>query len=122
MRRFTADASHELRTPLTSVRGLAEYGLQQGDAASREELLRLMSLIAREAGRMGRLVEELLLLARYDAGRPLDRRPVDLASLAAEAVQHARIVDPGRPVTLEADRAGDRRRPTRNGCARSSTT
>ena len=42
MRRFTADASHELRTPLTSVRGLAEYGLQQGDAASREELLRLM--------------------------------------------------------------------------------
>jgi two-component system OmpR family sensor kinase len=54
MRRFVADASHELRTPLTSVRGLAEYGLQQDDAASREELLRLMSLIAREADRMGR--------------------------------------------------------------------
>ena len=50
MRRFIADASHELRTPLTSVRGLAEYGLQQGDAASREELLRLMGLIAGEAG------------------------------------------------------------------------
>ena len=102
MRRFVADASHELRTPLTSVRGLAEYGLQQGDAASREELLRLMSLIAREAGRMGRLVDDLLLLARFDAGRPLDRRPVDLASIAAEAVQQARIVAPGRPITLEA--------------------
>ena len=44
---------------------------------------------------MGRLVEDLLLLARFDAGRPLDRRPVDLASLAAEAVQRARIVAPG---------------------------
>ena len=102
MRRFTADASHELRTPLTSVRGLAEYGLQQGDAASREELLRLMGLIAGESGRMSRLVDDLLLLARFDAGRPLDRRPVDLASLAAEAVQRARMVAPGRPVTLEA--------------------
>jgi signal transduction histidine kinase len=102
MRRFVADASHELRTPLTSVRGLAEYGLQQDDAASREELLRLMSLIACEADRMGRLVADLLLLARYDAGRPLDRWPVDLASLAAEAVTRARTVDPGRAITVEA--------------------
>lgn len=102
MRSFIADASHELRTPLASVRGLAEYGLQQNDAASREELLRLMTLIARESGRMGRLIDDLLLLARFDAGRPLDRRPVDLASIAAEAVQQARLVAPGRPVTLEA--------------------
>ena len=102
MRRFIADASHELRTPLTSVRGLADYGLQQGEAADREELRRLMGLIAHEAGRMGRLVDDLLLLARFDAGRPLDRRPVDLASIAAEAVQQARIVAPGRPVTLDA--------------------
>jgi signal transduction histidine kinase len=102
MRQFAADASHELRTPLTSVRGLAEYGLQQSDAASREELLRLMALIARETDRMSRLVADLLLLARYDAGRPLDRRPVDLASLAAEAVTRGRIVDPGRPITLAA--------------------
>jgi two-component system, OmpR family, sensor kinase len=102
MRRFIADASHELRTPLTSVRGFAEFAMQQGDAASREELLRLMSLIAREASRMGRLVDDLLLLARFDAGRPLDQRPMDLASLAAEAVQRARIVAPGRPITLEA--------------------
>jgi two-component system OmpR family sensor kinase len=102
MRQFAADASHELRTPLTSVQGLAEYGLQQGAAASREELLRLMGLIARESGRMGRLVEDLLLLARLDAGRPLERRPSDLASIAAEAVQAARVVHPGRLVTLVA--------------------
>ncbi len=102
MRRFIADASHELRTPLTSVRGLAEFGLQQGDDASPEELLRLMGLISREASRMGRLVDDLLLLARFDAGRALDRQPVDLASIAAEAVQQARIVAAGRPITLEA--------------------
>jgi two-component system OmpR family sensor kinase len=102
MRRFVADASHELRTPLTSVRGLAEYGLQQGDAATREELLRLMSQITGEADRMSRLVADLLLLARFDTGRPLERRPTDLASLAAEAVQRARVIDPGRPITIEA--------------------
>jgi signal transduction histidine kinase len=100
MRQFVADASHELRTPLTSVRGLAEFGLQQGAAASPGELLRLMSLIQNEAGRMSRLVEDLLVLARFDTGRPLDRRHVDLASIAAQAVQAARIVSPGRPVTL----------------------
>jgi two-component system, OmpR family, sensor kinase len=102
MRRFIADASHELRTPLTSVRGLAEYGQQQGGRADPEELLRLMGLISREAGRMGRLVDDLLLLARFDSGRALERRPVDLASIAAEAVHQARIVAAGRPVTLEA--------------------
>ena len=102
MRRFIADASHELRTPLTSIRGLAEYGLQQGGEAGPEELLRLMGLIAREGGRMSRLVDDLLLLARFDAGRSLERRPVDLASIAAEAVQQARIVAAGRPITLEA--------------------
>ena len=93
MRQFVADASHELRTPLTSVRGLAEFGLQQGCAASPDELLRLMSLIHHEASRMGRLVEDLLTLARLDTGRPLDRRHVDLASIAAQAVQAARIVN-----------------------------
>jgi signal transduction histidine kinase len=102
MRRFIGDASHELRTPLTSIRGLAEYGLQQGREADPEELLRLMGLIAREGGRMGRLVDDLLLLARFDAGRALERRPVDLASIAAEAVQQARIVAAARPITLEA--------------------
>jgi signal transduction histidine kinase len=102
MRRFVADASHELRTPLTSVRGLAEYGLQQGDDASPAELLRLMGLVARESSRMGRLVDDLLLLARFDAGRALERRPIDLASIAAEAVQQGRLVAVGRPIKLEA--------------------
>jgi two-component system OmpR family sensor kinase len=100
MRQFVADASHELRTPLTSVRGLAEFGLQQGNAASRDELRRLMTLIQHEASRMGRLVEDLLMLARFDTGRPLDRRHVDLASIAAQAVQAARTVDAGRPIAL----------------------
>jgi two-component system, OmpR family, sensor kinase len=103
MRQFVADASHELRTPLTSVRGLAEFGLQQGDAAGAAELLRLMTLIQQEATRMGRLVEDLLLLARFDTEPRLDRRDVDLASLAAQAVLAARIVNPDRPVTLVAD-------------------
>jgi two-component system OmpR family sensor kinase len=100
MRQFIADASHELRTPLTSVRGLAEFGLQQGHAASPDELLRLMTLIQHEASRMGRLVEDLLLLAKFDTDRPLDRRHADLASIAAQAVQAARIINPDRPVTL----------------------
>jgi signal transduction histidine kinase len=103
MRQFVADASHELRTPLTSVRGLAEFGLQQGSASSPDELLRLMSLIHREASRMSRLVEDLLMLARLDQDRRLDRRHVDLASIAAQAVQAARIVHPGRPIALAAD-------------------
>jgi two-component system, OmpR family, sensor kinase len=102
MRQFAADASHELRTPLTSVRGLAEYGLQQRGHAGTDELLRHMSMIQRESSRMTRLVEDLLLLARFDAGRPLDRAPIDLASIAAEAVQHARAAHPGRTLTLHA--------------------
>jgi two-component system OmpR family sensor kinase len=103
MRRFVADASHELRTQLTSIRGLAEFSLQQGESAGPAELIRLTTLIQQEATRMGRLVEDLLLLARFDQDRPLDRRPVDLSSIAAEAVQAARVVQPGRPVALQAD-------------------
>ena len=100
MRRFIADASHELRTPLTSVRGLAEFYLQQGETASRAEVTRLMTGIQAEAARMGRLVDDLLLLARFDEDRPLDTHPVDLASVAAEAVRSARTLQPDRPLTL----------------------
>jgi signal transduction histidine kinase len=102
MRRFVADASHELRTPLTSVRGLAEFGLQQGEAASRAEMTRLMTRIQQEATRMGLLVDDLLLLAQFDEDRPLDRQPVDLSSVAAEAVLMARTVARGRSLTLQA--------------------
>jgi signal transduction histidine kinase len=103
MRRFVADASHELRTPLTSVRGLAEFSLQQGMDASPVELLRLMTLIQAEATRMGRLVEDLLMLAQFDHDRPLERRPVDLSSIAAQAVLAARLIQPDRPLSLRAD-------------------
>jgi len=102
MRQFVADASHELRTPLTSVRGLAEFGLQQGEAASREEMTRLMRRIQQEATRMGLLVDDLLLLAQFDEDRPLDRQPVDLSSVAAEAVLMARTVVRGHFLTLQA--------------------
>jgi two-component system OmpR family sensor kinase len=100
MRQFVADASHELRTPLTSLRGLAEYALQQGQQASPAELLRLMSLVQQESARMGRLVDDLLMLAQFDLDRPLDQRPVDLSSIAAAAVSAARRVEPDRPITL----------------------
>ena len=103
MRQFVADASHELRTPLTSVRGLAEFSLQQGTGASHAELIRLMTLIQLEATRMGRLVDDLLMLAQFDQDRPLERHPVDLSSIAARAVVAARLAQPDRPITLHAD-------------------
>jgi two-component system OmpR family sensor kinase len=102
MRRFVADASHELRTPLTSVKGLAELCLRQGDAASRAEATGLVTGIQQEATRMSLLVDDLLLLAQLDQARPLQLRPVDLTSVAAEAVQSARAVQPDRPLALSA--------------------
>ena len=100
MRRFVADASHELRTPLTSVRGLAEFYLQQGPSASPAEVTRLMTGIQAEAARMGRLVDDLLLLAQFDEDPSLDRQPVDLSSIAATAVMSTRAIHPTHPVTL----------------------
>jgi len=99
MRRFVADASHELRTPLTTIRGFAEL-YRQGGARDPAELDRLMRRIEDQAARMGLLVEDLLLLARLDRQRPLDRRPVDLLALAAEAVNDARAVAPDRQIEL----------------------
>ncbi|WP_245650384.1 sensor histidine kinase [Nocardia harenae] len=88
MRRFVADASHELRTPLTTIRGFAEL-FRQG-ATSDPALV--MARIEREAQRMGLLVEDLLMLARMDADRPLDLAPVDLLTLASDAVHSARVL------------------------------
>jgi two-component system, OmpR family, sensor kinase len=99
MRRFVADASHELRTPLTTIRGFAEL-YRQGAARDPAELDRLMWRIEDQAARMGLLVEDLLLLARLDTERPLDRQPVDLLALAAEAVNDARAVAPDRRIEL----------------------
>jgi signal transduction histidine kinase len=99
MRRFVADASHELRTPLTTIRGFAEL-YRQGAGRDPAELDRLMRRIEDQAARMGLLVEDLLLLARLDQQRPLDRDPVDLLALAAEAVNDARAVAPDRQIEL----------------------
>jgi two-component system, OmpR family, sensor kinase len=106
MRRFVADASHELRTPLTTIRGFAEL-YRQGAAREPAELDRLLRRIEDQAARMGLLVEDLLLLARLDQQRPLDRRPVDLLALATEAVNDARAVAPDRRIELELGADGD---------------
>ena len=102
LRRFVADASHELRTPLTSIRGFAEL-YRQGAVRSEADVRRLMQRIEAEGGRMGLLVEDLLLLARMDEERPLALTPVDLAAVAGDAVHDARAVQPDRPVTLYLD-------------------
>ncbi|MBE1536072.1 sensor histidine kinase [Actinomadura algeriensis] len=99
LRRFVADASHELRTPVAIVRGYAEL-FRRGAADRPADLATAMRRIESEAERMGRLVDEMLLLARLDEGRPLERGPVDLAALAEAAVADAAVVDPARPLTL----------------------
>ena len=112
LRRFVADASHELRTPLSAVRAYAEL-FERGAGDRPEDLARSLEGIARESERMSVLVDDLLLLARLDEGRPLDREPVALDEVVGEAVDTARTVEPDRPVTLAAEPAqvvGDRQR------------
>jgi two-component system, OmpR family, sensor kinase len=100
MRRFVADASHELRTPLTSIRGFAELH-RMGAATEEADVQRLMRRVEDEASRMGLLVEDLLLLARLDQQRPLERNPVDLLEIASDVVHDARVVAPTRSINLE---------------------
>jgi two-component system, OmpR family, sensor kinase len=104
MRRFVADASHELRTPLTSIRGFADFYAQRGDEVDREITDRLMNRIRQEAARMATLVDDMLLLARLDEQRDLELAPVDLSSLAADAVHDFGAVHQDRELTLSADR------------------
>ncbi|HWC10857.1 MAG TPA: HAMP domain-containing sensor histidine kinase [Acidimicrobiales bacterium] len=101
LRRFVADASHELRTPLTSIRGSAAL-FRRGAAERREDLANAMRRIEEEASRMGVLVDDLLLLARLDQGRPLEQEPVDLTRVAADAVDDARAAAPDRAISLDA--------------------
>jgi two-component system OmpR family sensor kinase len=98
LRRFVADASHELRTPLTSIRGYAEL-FQHGLADRPADLDTAMRRIDSESTRMAGLVDDLLLLARLDQGRPLERESVDLTTLVADAAEDARAIDPTRAVT-----------------------
>ena len=97
LRRFVGDASHELRTPLTSIRGYAEL-FRRGAADRPEDLAKAMRRIEEEADRMGSLVDDMLLLARLDQGRPLERQPVDLTRITRDAVDDARAVAPNRPI------------------------
>jgi two-component system OmpR family sensor kinase len=100
MRRFVADASHELRTPLTSIRGFAEL-YRQGAAPKPADVARVMRRVEDSAAQMGVLVDDLLLLARLDQQRPLERAPVDIVALAADAVNDAKVVAPDRAISLE---------------------
>ncbi len=99
MRQFVADASHELRTPLAAVRGYAEL-YRQGAVTTPEDITGTMRRIEDESIRMGGLVNDLLVLTRLDSQRPLEREPVDLTVLAADAVQDVRALDPSRQVRL----------------------
>ena len=99
LRRFLADASHELRTPLASIRGYAEL-FRIGAAREPAETDKAMRRIEQEAARMGVLVEDLLTLARLDELRAGERGPVDLAALAADAVDDARATAPDRVIEL----------------------
>lgn len=99
LRRFLADAAHELRTPLTSIQGFAEL-YRRGGAQTGPELDEAMGAIGSEVSRMRLLVNDLLLLARLDEERPLDRRPVDLLEVAAATVRDAHVRVPTRFVLL----------------------
>ena len=93
VRQFVADASHELRTPLAAIRGYAELAQRNRDQVP-ADVAHAMGRVESEAQRMTRLVEDLLLLARLDSGRPLEHREVDLSRLCADAVSDAHIAGP----------------------------
>ncbi|HWF16798.1 MAG TPA: ATP-binding protein [Acidimicrobiales bacterium] len=110
LRQFVADASHELRTPLTSIRGYAEL-LSRGGFADHAGRSKALNRIEEEATRMGGLVEDLLLLAELDRGRPLRAEPVDLHRICADAVgdsnavphDHSLVLSPGGAVVVLGD-------------------
>jgi two-component system OmpR family sensor kinase len=110
VRQFVADASHELRTPLAAIHGYAE--LSRRTHAEPAALTHAMGKVETEASRMSSLVDDLLLLARLDAGRPLERTEVDLTKMVLESVADARVIAPehrwaldlpDEPVTVTGD-------------------
>lgn len=100
-RRFVADAAHELRTPIAGVQAAAEAVLQQSPTASQEERDRLHLLLVRESRRAGQLVNDLLDLARIDAGVELSSAPVDLRALAIAQADRTRLLAPELTVTVD---------------------
>jgi two-component system, OmpR family, sensor kinase len=103
LRQFVADASHELRTPIAAVSAYAEL-FERGAAEHSDDLPRIVSGIRTETARMDRLVSDLLTLTRLDEGLPMERAPVELVSLASEAVRTATAVGPEWPVRFWAAR------------------
>ncbi|SNX63536.1 two-component system OmpR family sensor kinase [Streptomyces sp. TLI_55] len=104
LRRFVADASHELRTPLSAIRGYLQL-YDQGMLQDPDERKRAWGRVMAEADRMGRLVDELLTLARLDQQPELRFRNVDLTRLVRDAAEDLRVQQPGRPISVDADGA-----------------
>ena len=100
IRQFVADASHELRTPLAAIRGYTELA-QRRRADLPDDVAHAMNRVESETQRMTRLVEDMLLLARLDAGRPLEREPVDLTRLVVDAVSDAHVAGPDHEWELD---------------------
>ncbi|MFV0494229.1 sensor histidine kinase [Mycobacterium sp.] len=115
VRQFVADASHELRTPLAAIRGYTEIARRMDrEGGDHEAVAHAMSRVASETERITHLVEDLLLLARLDSGRPLVSEAVDLSRLAVDAVNDAHVAGPdhrweldlpSEPVTVVGDEA-----------------
>jgi two-component system OmpR family sensor kinase len=100
VRQFVADASHELRTPLAAIRGYTELAQRHSDALP-DDVAHAMNRVESETARMTRLVADMLLLARLDDGRPLEREPVDLSRLVVDAVSDAHAAGPDHVWSLE---------------------
>lgn len=110
MRTFVADASHELRTPITTIRGYAEL-YRHGGLSKQQRLDEAMSRTEQEAARMGRLVEDMLALAKYDREQDVRRGPVDLSAVARAVAADAAVAHPDREIDVtgvEATVQGDR--------------
>ncbi len=113
VRQFVADASHELRTPLAAIRGYTELAQRKREDLP-EDVAHAMSRVESETERMTQLVGDMLLLARLDTGRPLEREEVDLSRLVVDTVSDAHIAGPehewlldlpDEPVTVTGDEA-----------------
>ncbi len=113
VRQFVADASHELRTPLAAIRGYTELAQRKQDDLP-DDVAHAMNRVESETERMTQLVEDMLLLARLDTGRPLEREQVDLTRLVVDAASDAHIAGkdhewtldlPDEPVVVRGDEA-----------------
>ncbi|WP_102143689.1 sensor histidine kinase [Mycobacterium hubeiense] len=100
IRQFVADASHELRTPLAAISGYTELAQRKRDELP-DDVAHAMSRVQSESERMTHLVEDMLLLARLDTGRPLEHGPVDLSRLVVDAVSDAHVAGPDHKWSLD---------------------